>query len=88
MNITIDIAPDKEKQLAERAKNSGHPDVAEYVKGLINKDLTAPSLDEVLRPMRAEFEASGMTDEELDSLVEETREEVWQEKQGARRKAS
>lgn len=88
MNITIEIAPDKEEMLAERAKSSGHPNVAEYVKGLINKDLTAPSLDELLRPVREEFEASGMTDEELDSLIEVTREEVWQDKPGVRRKGS
>jgi plasmid stability protein len=39
------------------------------------------TLDEILAPVREEFERSGMTDEELGSLVEEIREEIWQEKQ-------
>ncbi len=38
-------------------------------------------LDQVLAPIREEFERSGMTDEELAELVEEVREEIWQEKQ-------
>ena len=39
------------------------------------------SLDDILTPVREEFEKSGMTDEELTSLVEGIREEIWQEKQ-------
>jgi hypothetical protein len=40
------------------------------------------TLEEILTPVREEFESSGLTDEELASLVEEIREEIWQEKQG------
>ncbi len=87
MTITIDIAPETEEKLQERARKSG-ADVAEYVKGLIDKDLTTPSLDEILRPLREEFQVSGMTEEELDTLVDEAREEVWQERQKTRRKVS
>ncbi len=36
---------------------------------------------EILAPVRASFKASGMTAEELDTLVEEEREAIWQEKQ-------
>src|SRR2546423_8854633 len=39
------------------------------------------TLEEILAPVREEFERSGMTDEELAGLVEEIREEIWQEKQ-------
>jgi hypothetical protein len=37
--------------------------------------------EELLTPVHDEFEKSGMTDEELAALVEEIREEIWQEKQ-------
>lgn len=36
---------------------------------------------EIMAPVRASFKASGMTAEELDALVEEERETIWQEKQ-------
>jgi hypothetical protein len=39
------------------------------------------SPEERLATVRREFEKSGMSDEELASLVEEIREEIWQEKQ-------
>jgi hypothetical protein len=40
-----------------------------------------PTLDEVLAPVREEFEQSGMTEDNLARLSEELREKVWQEKQ-------
>ncbi len=36
---------------------------------------------EILAPVRAGFKASGMTADELDALVKEEREAIWQEKQ-------
>jgi hypothetical protein len=39
------------------------------------------ALDEILTPVREEFEKNRMTDEDLVSLVEDIREEIWQEKQ-------
>jgi plasmid stability protein len=39
------------------------------------------TLEELLTPIREEFERSGMTEEELAGLVEDIREEIWQEKQ-------
>jgi hypothetical protein len=38
-----------------------------------------PTLDEILAPVRKEFVESGMTEEELEVLIDEAREEVWQE---------
>jgi len=35
---------------------------------------------EILAPVRASFKASGMTADELDALVKEEREALWQEK--------
>ena len=36
---------------------------------------------EILAPVRASFKASGLTADELDTLVKEEREAIWQEKQ-------
>lgn len=82
MTITISLSPEAEKKLFERAARSGQ-DVAGYIHRLIEKDIQAPaSLDDVLAPIRRQFEESGMTEEELDTLVEEAREEAWQERHG------
>jgi hypothetical protein len=85
MTVTISLSPEMEKQLVARATVHGQ-DVAGYVCQLIARDIqdarpASKSLDEVLAPIRRQFKDSGMTDEELDALVEETREEIWQEKQ-------
>jgi hypothetical protein len=88
MTITLSLSPEEEKRLAERAAQSGQ-EVAEYVHRLIERDIQdLTGLDRVLAPVRQQFDESGMTDEELDALVEEAREEVWQEKHGRPSKAS
>jgi len=38
-------------------------------------------LSEILAPIHEEFRQSGMTEDELSALIDEAREEVWQEKQ-------
>jgi len=82
MSITIDIAPEKEEKLKTRAKRNGQADVAEYIQKLIDKDLElSPSLRELFAPVREDIKESGMRDAELDALLEESREEVWQERQ-------
>ena len=81
MDITISIPTEMQEKLQQRAIESGQ-DVEAYVERLIEKALSGPpSIDELLAPVRKQFAESGMTEEELDALIEEAREEVWQEKQ-------
>lgn len=55
--------------------------VDEYVQQLIVEDLKKPRpIAEILAPFREEVEKSGITDDELDAMVEEIREEIYQEK--------
>ena len=71
--------------LRERAAQSGQ-DPADYVHGLITRDLTAfrpTDVDAALAPFRRQVEESGLTDAQLEEFFEEVREEVWQEKQRA-----
>jgi hypothetical protein len=86
MTITIDLRPEQEKRLAERAARAGQ-DVAAYVHHLIDRDIDAESLDVILAPVRRNFEESGMTDDDLADLVEGVREDIWREQHGRPSKA-
>ena len=86
MTITINLSPEQERRLAERAARAGQ-DVTGYVHHLIDRDIDAESLDAILAPVRRDFERSGMTDDDLAALVEEVREdhlagEAWSAEQG------
>lgn len=88
MDITISIRPEMQETLQERALQSGQ-DVEAYIERLLEKALSSPaSIDDLLAPVRKQFAKSGMTEDELDALIEEAREEVWQEKQGQERQRS
>jgi len=63
----------------ERAKEVGVA-AEEYVRYLIEEDVASPLNVRVLyAPVREQIKASGASDEELDDLLEEAREEVFQE---------
>jgi hypothetical protein len=78
--IQIALSPDTEAKLRKHAAANGD-DVSAYAARLLEQALSTPSVDELLAPFRAQVEASGMSDAELDQLVEELRNEVWQEQQ-------
>ena len=76
MDITISIRPEIQEKLQQRAADSGQ-DVEAYVERLIEKALSGPpSIRELLAPVRKQFTESGMTEDELDTLIEEAREEA------------
>jgi len=89
MTITIDLSPEEERRLFERAARNGE-DVGSFLRGLIAREIQTPamSLDEALAPVRRQFEESGMTEEGLAALVEEAREEIWHESHGRPSKES
>jgi hypothetical protein len=85
MSITINLTPDEERKLLERAARNGQ-DVTAYVHRLIERDIN--DVDEALAPFRRQVAESGISDDELGSFFEEVREEVWEEKHGGPSKAS
>ena len=87
MTIMISLNPEQERRLAERAARAGQ-EIAAYVHQLIDHDIQAEGLDALLAPVRRNFEQSGMTDEDLAALVEDVREDIWQEKHGRPSKTS
>lgn len=85
--ITINLSEQVSRLLAERVSITGQ-ELDEYVGELIVRDLKRPTLNEVLRPFQAAIEASGMTDQEFDELIEEAREERYLELHGKPSKRS
>lgn len=83
-SLTLDI-PDISATLLdkidEKAKVAGR-DSRAYILELIEKDAAIPvSFLDVFATVREDFKNSEMTLEELDSLIDEIREEVHQDKQ-------
>lgn len=84
--MTLTLPADVEKRLAERAAQDSKT-VEALASELIERAVKPGerTFDEILAPFRQEFAESGMTEEELDALIEEARQEVWEEKQRATR---
>lgn len=98
MTLTITLSPETEKKLHERAAQAGQT-VEGFVCQLVEREVhgsngsqashttvpqTGRTFDEIFAPLRQEVAASGVTDDELDHLLEQARAEVWQERKAAR----
>ena len=79
--ITITLPNDVTEVLEKRALADGES-VTGYIEGLLKKQVVRPSLDEILAPIRKNFAESGMTEDELDELIESERQAIWEEKHG------
>jgi hypothetical protein len=92
MTITLNFPPETERELRERATANGQT-VEGFIRQLVEREVvttggahTVPvpqrskPLDEILEPVRREFEESGMTDEGLVGFLTEVRDEVRKEK--------
>ena len=76
MTVTLELEPEVESLLEERAKADGC-DLKAYVKKLIEKDVNRKrTFDEILAPFRQAVETSGISDGDLDTLFSEARREV------------
>jgi len=64
MVLSIDIAPQTEARIRRQAQASG-TDVQTYVSQIVEQAAARASLDEALAPMRKQFAASGISEEEL-----------------------
>ena len=83
MTLSVSLSAEAEARLRERAAASGQPlDV--YASRVLEAAATAPSIDELLAPARRQIADSGMTDAQLDTFLEDVRDEVWHERQRKR----
>ena len=64
--------------LDERVRQQGG-DRAGYIRHLLDQDLHSPTLSELLAPFREQVAESGLSEEELDQLFAEAREEAFHE---------
>ena len=86
MELTITVSDETKLALEQRARERGCSDVSKYVEHLITTDLlAAKSFDEILAPIRHTFQESGVSEDELETLFEETREEVYLEQKARER---
>jgi hypothetical protein len=81
MTLTIDLPADTERKLLARAAATGK-DVATLIREAVEEKLRTPlpAFGEVLAPVHEDFRQSGMTEPELDTLLERTLTEVRRER--------
>ena len=76
MTVTIELSPEEERRLQERAGRLGQERTSD-VRGLIRRDLEANPTGrgrtflEILAPLHQDFRASGLDEGSLDSLLDE-----------------
>jgi hypothetical protein len=73
MTLSIDLPPETERKLLDRAAATGK-DVATLVREAVEEQLRTPlpTFAEILAPVHEDFRQSGMTEAELDTLLEGT----------------
>ncbi len=88
MTVLLQLESDIEVTATEQAQEAGLP-LPEYVHSVVKdaifrrqraRKLSEKSFDEILKPLRDEVEASGITEDELDNLFNEARREVAKER--------
>ena len=87
MDTTIEITGLPEtviEKLSERAEKIGAT-TPDYVRYLIEEDLVSPMSARVLyAPVREQIKESGISEDELDDLLEKARDDAYREKVGSR----
>jgi hypothetical protein len=96
MPITVNLPPETERQLHERATANGQT-VERFISDLVLREVVAGGgshsvsspqrssrMSEILEPVRREFDESGMSEDELVHFLTEVRDEVRKER-GARK---
>lgn len=69
MTITLELPKATESEIRKRAKNRGQ-DVQSYVMSLVERDVL-PSWDELVRPIHERTKELGLTEEDIEKLVDE-----------------
>lgn len=70
MTLQIDLPPELETKLRQRAAAAGK-DVQSFARDAVEKELLRPeTFAEILAPVHKAVKESGMSDEEVDALLE------------------
>lgn len=69
MTITIDISKEAETRLKQQAESTGKEfDI--FVREMVEREAKEPTWDELVKPFHAETRRLGITDAELDELID------------------
>ncbi|MGI8670367.1 MAG: hypothetical protein ACR2J3_11070 [Aridibacter sp.] len=79
MELTISVSDKIANILMERAKNNGR-DVREFVAEIVEEKMLAPTLDELLAPVRQEVKDKNLSEDELDDFMYSIRQKVREER--------
>jgi hypothetical protein len=81
VDVHLKLTAASAKIFKDRASSSGQ-DLESFLGEVLEKQAHRHALAELLAPLRREFAESGMSEDELDQLVETAREARHQEKHG------
>ena len=84
MSVTIEFPPDIEATLRERLARASQNVSAFVVEAVREKLSRSQTLEEICAPFAQSVAVADVTDDELDQLFEEARENVWQAQQSQR----
>ena len=88
MTLQIDLSPELEAKLRERAAAAGK-DAATFALEAVREKLSEPqTFAEILAPVHEEFRERGLTEEAMTPIFEKLREEVWEARHGKKLGAS
>ena len=83
MNITVTISPEAQSKLEKRAAVFGQ-DLKTFVRNLLERE-AAQTLFDVAKPIYRQTKENGLSEAELENLIDETLMEVRHEKPLAKR---
>jgi hypothetical protein len=82
MTITIELRPEEERVLQERARLSGR-DVSEYVHLVLKEHIEgSKTFAEILAPVWEGFRQAGMTEDQAAEFLEEELKTAWRDRKG------
>jgi hypothetical protein len=79
--VVIPLPSDLARTIDTLAERRGQ-DRAQFIVGFLRERLSRPavSFQEIVAPLAEDFRRGGMTEEDLDDLVEQERQAMWDEK--------
>ena len=81
MSLIIELPAEAEARLAEKARIAG-VDVPTYVERVLQAEAARPPLEEMLKPVRDAFGASGMSEEDLSDVLLKAKKEMRVQRRG------
>lgn len=82
LSVLVPLPSELARTIDTLARQRGQ-DRAQFIVDFLQRRLggPAPSFEETMAPIAEDFRRSGMTEDELDALIEQERQAMWNEKQ-------